>query len=224
MRKSAKLGLAALASAILLASFVSTASARNLSTSDRLWRASWNSLEFVGTVTIRCRVTLEGSFHSQTIAKVARSLIGSVTRVTVAHPCTNGEAWADNGTETQPLGRAPNRLPFHLTYENFTGRLPNIETIGLLLSRASFVLEATVLGFNCRGRYGRAEDNISATAARDAATGGITSITPVEGSATANLVEQLGRNAICPASGRFRASSGAVIGTNTGRTLTITLI
>jgi hypothetical protein len=223
MRKSAKLGLAALASAILLASFVSTASARNLSTSDRLWRASWNSLEFVATVTIRCRVTLEGSFHSQTIAKVARSLIGSVTRVTVAHPCSGGEAWADNGIERQPLGTAPNRLPFHLTYEGFRGTLPRIEELFLLLSRGSFVTEATVLGFNCRGRYGNATDNISSTATREAG-GGIREIIPIEGRNTATLVEQLGRNAVCPATGRFRGASGPIIGTNTGRTLTITLI
>jgi hypothetical protein len=209
MRTSAKLGLTALLAAFLLSSALSTASARTLSNSNIFWRAEWASLEFVGGGTVRCRVTLEGSFHSRTIAKVARALVGAVSRVIVAHPCTGGEGWADNGSEAEPLGTAPNRLPFHLTYESFTGTLPNITAINLLLSRVSFVIRATVLGLTCQGRYGRAEDNITGIAAREAG-GGITSIEPSATLNRASLVEQLGPNNVCPATGAFRNRSGPV--------------
>jgi hypothetical protein len=223
MRTSAKLGLTALMAAILLASAVATASARSLSVSEQSFRATWASLEFAGGgATIRCRVTLEGSFHTRTIAKVERSLIGAISRATVAHPCTGGEGWADNGTETEPLGTAPNKLPFHVTYESFAGTLPNISTVNLLLSRVSFVIRATVLGLTCQGRYGNATDNITGAAAREAG-GGITSLVPVEGRNSTSRVEQLGPNTVCPATGAFRGS-GSVADLSTGARLTVTLI
>jgi hypothetical protein len=92
--------LATAAATLLLATAITTASARNLSISEQSFRVTFSSLELVTElVTIRCRVTLEGSFHTRTIAKVPGSLVGAISRATVAHPCTNGEAWADNGTE-----------------------------------------------------------------------------------------------------------------------------
>jgi hypothetical protein len=219
-----QLFMAMAAAALLLAGIVASASARTLSTSEQSIRASWSSLEFAGGgATIRCRVTLEGSFHSMAIAKVARSLAGAVTRSIIAHPCTNGEAWADNGTESEPLGTAPNKLPFHITYESFAGTLPNIETINLLVSRFSYLIRTTVLGLTCQGRYGRAEDNITVIAAR-AGGGGITSLTPSATLNRASLAEQLGPNAVCPATGPFGGRTGAVTNLSTGNTITITLI
>jgi len=206
---------------LVLALGVATASARNLSTSEQSIRATWSSLEFSAGVTIRCRVTLEGSLHTRTIAKVARSLIGAGTRAIFAHPCTGGEAWADNGTESEPLGTAPSRGPGHLTYESFTGTLPNISAVSFSVSRISFVVQATILGLTCRGRYGRAEDNITGIAAREAG-GGITSITPREGT-RASLVEQLGPNAVCSSTGTF-SGTGSATQLVTGSRITITLI
>jgi len=224
MRTSAKLVLTALTAAVVLASAVATASAGRLLASEQSFRVSWASLEFGSPlVTIRCRVTLEGSFHSRTITKTERSLIGAITRAIVAHPgCTNGEAWADNGTEREPLETAPQRLPFHLTYESFTGALPNISALGLLLSRVSFVISA--LGQT--GRYGRLEDNISGTASRTvggATNGAITSIRPVAGRDRARLVLCLG-GGFCPAEGSFLNSSGPVTGLTNTNTISVTLI
>jgi hypothetical protein len=210
--------------ALLLAGVAASASARALSTSEQSLRASFSSLEFGGSgATIRCRVTLEGSFHSSTITKIRGALAGAVTRAIIGHPCTGGEAWADNGTESEPLGTAPNKLPFHITYESFVGTLPAISEIHLLLSRESFVIGATVLGLTCRGRYSRAEDNIIMTAAREAG-GGITSLRPDATVNRAALVDQLGPNAVCPSTGAFGGRSGAVTNLSTGATITITLI
>jgi hypothetical protein len=220
MRTTAKLGLTALLAAMLLASAISTASARNLSVSEQSFRSTFSSLEFIAGATIRCRVTLEGSFHTRTIAKVANSLVGAITRAIVAHPgCTGGEAWADNGTETEPLGTAPNRLPFHITYQSFASTLPRIETVNLAVSRSSFVVQGTILGLTCRGRYGRLEDTITSAAAVEAG-GGITSLVP---NGRASLVEQLGPNAVCASTGAF-AGNGTVVNLSTGARVSVTLI
>jgi hypothetical protein len=174
-------------------------------------------------LTIRCRVTLEGSFHTGTIAKVARSLIGSVSRAIVAHPCTNGEAWADNGTEAEPLGTAPNKLPFHITYESFTGTLPNIANIGLLYSRFSFVVQGSFIGITGRCRYGRAEDNVSLTSTREVATGAITSISTVAGRTGVTLADGLVGGSVCPVNGNFAGTGIPTIPSSANR-ITITLI
>jgi hypothetical protein len=206
-----------MAAALLL--LATSASARNVSTSEQNVRATFTSLEFAAGTTIRCRITLEGSFHARTIAKVVGSLMGAVTRAIVAHPCTNGEAWADNGTESEPLGTAPNRIPYHLTYESFTGTLPNVTAITGAISRFSFVIQTSIFGLTCRGRYGRLEDSVSGTAAREAG-GGITSFTP---SGRASLVEQLGPSAVCPSTGTF-SGTGTATALSNGARLTITLI
>jgi hypothetical protein len=207
--------------ALILATTVTTASAGRLSTSESSIRTSWTSLEFVaGPVTVRCRLTLEGSFHSRTIAKVREALIGAITRAIVAHRCTNGEAWADNGVEPQPLGIAPNRLPFHLTYESFATSLPNIASINLLLSRISFVIATT----GTTGRYGRPENNITGTATREAG-GGITQITPVAGRDRVRLITCLEELILeCPTELAFRNSTGPVTGLTNTNTIRITLI
>src|SRR5690242_2745255 len=120
MRTSVKLGLTALVAAFVLSSAVGTASARNLSVSQESIRATWTSLEFEGNIGIpeRCQLTLEGSFHSRTVAKSLGALIGVITRGALI--CTNGRDTVS-------------RLPWHVTYEGFTGELPAIRTIRILL-------------------------------------------------------------------------------------------
>ena len=224
MHISTKLGLAALLAAALLASAISTASARNLSVSEQSFRATWTSIEFSVTgATVRCRTTLEGSFHTRTIAKsAARPLIGAISRVVVGHACTIGEEWVDNGTEAEPLGTAPESLPGHLTYESFAGRLPDIAELNLLLSRFTFILEVRILGLTCIGRYGNATDNIILHAIREGGAG----ISALRPDATRNrftLVEQLGPNAVCPGTATL-AGTGTLVTLSTGSRLSVTLI
>jgi hypothetical protein len=201
-----------------MATAVTTASARNLSVSESSFRITWASLEFAvpGVSTVRCRLTLEGSFHTRTIAKVARALIGAISRAIVAHPCTNGEAWMDNGTEPAPGGRI-NRLPFHVTYESFTGTLPSVTGINLLLSRRSYVYQS---GGLCTGRYGRPEDNI--TVAASMSGGRVGTLTPVAGRNAARLVTRIG-GILCPETSTFVGSAN-VASLSGGPALTITLI
>jgi hypothetical protein len=152
MRTSAKLGLTTLIAALLLASAVSAASASNLSIEPQNIRTTWSSLEFVSPiVTVRCPVTLEGSFHSRTMPKVMRLLIGAVTRVTIKRDsCREGEASITG-------------LPWHITYEGFAGTLPRITAIRLLLSRFLFNINRP-LGLARTCKYGTATDNVSGDA------------------------------------------------------------
>jgi len=219
----AKHAVTAFTAILLLGLAVSSASARSFSTSAQNIRVTFASVELgASSGTIRCRATLEGSFHTGTIAKVARALIGSVSRAIVAHPCTNGEAWADNGTEAEPLGTAPNKLPFHITYEGFSGALPNISSIILLYSRFSFVVQSSFIGITGRCRYGRAEDNVSLTSTREVA-GAITSISTLAGRTGVTLADALVGGGVCPVNGNFTGTGiPTILGAN--NRITVTLI
>jgi hypothetical protein len=155
MRSYTKLLLTALGAAIVLAGLVSSASANNLSVTNQNIRATWSALEFTGGgLTVRCPVTLEGRFHEVTIRKVRGSLIGAITRAIVKRPCTGGTGWAHSGEPNEVLGGTlRNALPWHLTYEGFTGTLPNISSLIVLLQRALFLIRATVFGITLLCEY-----------------------------------------------------------------------
>jgi len=192
MRMSVKVSLTALAAALLLSAAVSTAGARNLSVSNQNLRTTWRSLEFAGEfVTIRCPVTLEGSFHARSIVKSPRSLIGAITRAVIKNEsCTNGSAVAK-------------LLPWHITWESFAGRLPTITSTRLLLSRFRWLLTARTIFGEVTCEIGNATDNISGDVALNAASEA-TTLTPTEGSNIAHLTN--------PEREPFGCSEGRMIG------------
>jgi hypothetical protein len=139
MRSTSRLLLSCALATVALSAMVHTASARNLSISNQSIRAVWAPVFIIVPMTPvaehRCTLTLEGSFHSRTIAKVNGALIGNITRAAVAHPCGGeGEMWVHNGVEN-PLGAGvkATSLPWHMTYQGFTGTLPNISEVRILL-------------------------------------------------------------------------------------------
>jgi len=176
MRTSVKLALTALAASLLLSTAISTASARNLSITNQNFRITWTSLEFIAGAATRCLVTLEGSFHYRTILKNPRSLIGLITKARVQRPCIEGTGSAFNGVERYNGVVPSNSLPWHVTYEGFSGTLPRIEAVLLLLARPRFGIEI----INCAIQVGEATDNITLQAVHEGG-GGITELTPVEG-------------------------------------------
>lgn len=165
-----KLHLTALLTAVVVANAFSAASAGNLSFSNQNISATWERLEFVTLITVRCHLTLEGSLTSRTTAKVTRMLIGAITRATFPE-CADG-------TRT---GRA---LPWHLTYESFAGFLPDITSVRFLLSR--FVIQERIGTITCN--YGTSTDNITFAASLDAARN-VTELTPVAGRNVIHLLE-----------------------------------
>lgn len=116
--KCCKLLLAAIGATVLLGAAVGSASARILSTSSQTYRVAFASVRYRGPFgTTDCVVTLEGSLHSRTIAKVAGSLIGYIT-VGALGACTAGTATILRET-----------LPWHVRFHSYTGTLPNITSI-----------------------------------------------------------------------------------------------
>jgi len=199
MRTSAKLGLTALIAAMLLASALSTASARRLEVSNQGFLVSWSRLEFQASFgSVRCQVTLDGSFHSRTIPKVERLLIGHITQVIIKkESCTGGEALIEGRGQT---------LPWHVTYESFTGTLPSITSVSLLLRGALFRINVTAIGLICL--YGLATDNITGRANLNAA-GEVTTLQPVAGRNAASLLEGINPGELfgCPRSGNLVAAA-----------------
>jgi hypothetical protein len=130
MRTRSTLLISALAATLLMAFAVSSASASRLSVSNRNFRAVWNllTLEAAG-VTMTCPLTLEGSFHSATLAKITGALIGHISRASV-----RGEPAECLNTATATISA----LPWHVVYGGFQGTLPrptglNLSLIGLRL-------------------------------------------------------------------------------------------
>jgi len=110
--------IAAVGTAALLSVCVSTAAAGHLSTSSRTLRATFREVRLrLPFGVTNCLVTLEGTLHSSTIAKVAGTLMGYITRA-AGPTCLSGSATILSET-----------LPWHIQYESFTGTLPNILTI-----------------------------------------------------------------------------------------------
>ena len=209
MRTTANLALAALTAAALLGSLVGPASARNFSVTNRNLRASFIPMTFAepfNFYSARCNVTMEGTFHETTAAKVLETLIGYVTRVGVTHPCTGGEGWAWNGTEGALTGA--NSLPWHIRYQGFTGTLPNITTIRVNLIRPKFSINNGI----CLGTYQPAAQRYIIEL-----TGGIARIRADE----TQILSRLEGN--CP-EGRFSGTSGTLTLLGTTTAISISLI
>ena len=152
MKTRTTLALTALAATLTMLFAVTSASANRLSVDDTAFRVTWASLEFTSSVgvTTRCPVTLVGDFHSSTIVKTRGLLIGFVDSATVNNAaCVGGRATVLAAT-----------LPWHVTYEGFTGTLPNITSVSILLVNASFQVQQTILGIavTCLARTTVAEN------------------------------------------------------------------
>ncbi len=134
MHTRIKLGTAGLAATLLMGLAVASASANRLSVSNQQFRIVWGQLlmfdEGMGaSAHIRCPVTLEGSFHSRTFAKVSGALIGNVTRAIPGAAETCAEGSATMLTET---------LPWPVTYASFSGTLPRITRVRVLIRGVAF--------------------------------------------------------------------------------------
>jgi len=132
--KICKLLLAAAGATALLGALVSSASARNLSTSNQLIRMAWSTVTLTAAGgNCRCQLTLEGSMHARTTSKSIGSLIGYITSA-ILGPCPAG-----TGTILRET------LPWHVTYSGFQGTLPEIN---------SFITHAVGVSFRIRDTGG----------------------------------------------------------------------
>jgi len=202
--KISKLLLATVGASVLLGGLASTTSARNFSLSNQTISTMWSSVEFeLPGGAVRCELTIEGSFHSRTAAKVIGSLVGLITKA-ILGPChVPGTVTILSAT-----------LPWHVRYSGFEGGLPNITSTIAHVIGASF--RAANTSVNCLS---------FSTEARPAI--GIFHRNPVTREITeAGLSGRLPTRSECLGiEGTFRSDSGAVslLGTSNVR-ITLTLI
>jgi hypothetical protein len=216
MRRRSQIIIAALIAACALAAIVGTANARRLALSENHILAHFRALTFEGGIgpQIVCAVSIEGSFHSRTLEKIARSLIGYISEVRVKRPCTGGEAWA----RTTQEGRTPESLPWHILYERFIGALPRIEGIELTLDNAAFLVSIPGIG-DCLFKA-TPTSPMRGIVNREVATGRVTGLRVNSASAIPLNVRLTG---ICPSQGTLAGE--AIVGTQVGyREITVTLV
>jgi hypothetical protein len=139
--KLSKLLLAVVAAAVLLGAFVSSASARNFSTSEQRNTALWRVMNFIGGFgTVECEVKLSGSLHTRTASKTVNSLIGYVTEGTVLR-CARGGATINQAS-----------FPWHRRYRSFTGTLPNITGQSETVTGAEWTIQEPAFEVTCTVR------------------------------------------------------------------------
>jgi hypothetical protein len=206
MRNHFTTAAVALAAALLLALSVTSAASR-LSYSNKEFRIMWASLSFSaaeGGVSITCPVTLEGSFTERTFAKTRNASAARITRAAVG-TCQEGNATILAETE-----------PWEVTYQSFTGTLPNITGVRYALINAAFRVEPG-LGIVCLART--STESPAAGDARREAGGRITSLSTDSGLAIPTT-----GNFECPRFGIFSGSGEVYVQGSSTTRVTLTLI
>ena len=210
MRPTWKLAIATLAATTLLAALTTTSPAREFETSEQRIRVVFRPLRLLSSSgdTVSCTVTLEGSFHYRTIRKVERSLIGYITKAIIATP--NCVSSPEAGIRIAALTET---LPWHLTYVDFSGTLPNV-TARIKLNRFSFnFINVPIIG---RCRYTASPNYILGGPVGGAITEGTRNATATIEGATRIRSETFG----CP---EFQAESVPTSVTIQGGTTPVTI-
>jgi hypothetical protein len=207
MFRAIRISFLALSAILFMAIAVTVASAGRIATSSRNFRIVWTGLVWTdesGSGQITCPLTLEGSFHSSTISKVPNALIGFVSRASTASASCAGGGFTVLTAS----------LPWHVTYDSFTGTLPAITGLNILLARTAIM--TNVFGINCLYQ----ENGVRRFRARLNVSGGVLStVTP---DATIRLPKFSG-SFLCPSEQGYTGTGNITNLANTAR-ITITLI
>ncbi len=148
-----------------LLALAGAASANRLSLSSASKDELFSSVEFSGGFgTVRCSLTLEGSFHSKTFTKTPNLLLGYIARASIG-PCPAGSATVLTTT-----------LPWHLRYKSFVGTLPDPSGIKRLVVGLALQIQEPTFGITCLATS-TATEPAEETLNRETRTGTITSVT-----------------------------------------------
>ncbi len=139
MRHRSGLRLAfALVLALAAASATASATRLEFPNAERGFRAVWRPVGISGAFgTVRCNLTLEGSFVQGVFAKSRGLRIGDVTNARV-ELCPTGSATVLRET-----------LPWSLHYGSFAGALPSITSVSATLVGLSARIREPVFGITC---------------------------------------------------------------------------
>ncbi|HMJ02233.1 MAG TPA: hypothetical protein VK506_04785 [Conexibacter sp.] len=209
MPKPSKLAIAAFVAALMLVS--ASASATRLSLDDQDFAVQWDPFityfndEVFG---LACSASAAGRFHEAVLQKVAQGLVGSIT-----------EAAGSIGGCRTLLSVLAESLPWHMTYESFTGTLPAIGSVAFLLIGASFVT-GTGGGFTCLARSTSTEPiRLIATIG----AGGVITELRLDETRTIDPIDLPGSGA-CDVYNYVRFGGGGSVEDGTGGQLRLTLI
>jgi hypothetical protein len=129
------------------------ASANRISTSNRRFRATFTPFHTEdenGANVVDCDVTLEGSLHSATFAKVGNALIGQITRAEVNRlACNGGAIWLLNGTERIGMTTTTNTLPWHVRFVSYQGALPTFTGVTIVIIGFSMLVDSEEIADAC---------------------------------------------------------------------------
>lgn len=127
-RTRAVISALAAAAALMLATSAASAGRLELTNAERGFRFVWTPITFEAAGTsVRCNLTLEGSFTRRTTTKTISAFLGLVTRAPL-NTCTGGTM-----TTT--------RWPWFLVYRGFGGALPNISSLTLDINNGEFSVQ-----------------------------------------------------------------------------------
>jgi hypothetical protein len=99
------------------------------------------NLEFTNglSLTTRCPAGFTGQFEARTFSKTAGTTVGRITQAQITDPdCQEGRASV-----------VPTSLPWTVRYSSFTGTLPNITGVRLVVPNAEMTIETNGLGVTC---------------------------------------------------------------------------
>lgn len=133
--------------AAALCALSASASARNLSVTETVFTGGWSRVNLAGGFgTVECEMVMGGALHARTFAKAARRLIGADLIGPTIPRCARGGASVLRET-----------LPWHIRYESFGGRLPNISSIGTEVIGVSLRIREPAFGVICLARSTEAQ-------------------------------------------------------------------
>lgn len=199
MASMVRLTIATALAVIGMAAVVGGASAGRLALGNQNFRVEWIVLRLrAAEFEFTCQLTLEGSFHSRTIAKSTAPLIGLVSRVALSR-CNSDVNTGLN-------------LPWHIKYASFRGTLPTIESVRLEIIDSSILVRA--FGIGCLYQSTLASPALGEVTV---ASGVLTGMR-MDGRAPIPLKSRLEGIVDCPASGFLEGATGtvSVLGTTTG--------
>jgi hypothetical protein len=206
MRKRVSAVATALMATACLFASVGTASANRLSVNELTWRHTWTVITFSAAMnSIRCALTVEGSFHSAISRKVSGALSGFATRATL-RACSGGSGTILNET-----------LPWHVTYAGFTGTLPHISSVLNELIGAGITVQPSG-SLKCVMRM--TSENPGRSISHIGASGEAREITAEEGAE----IPLFGEGGLCRFAGEGHLGGTGTLSTGSGGTLIVRLI
>jgi hypothetical protein len=147
MGTRARLTRVSLTIMVTLTALASSASANRFEISNQGIRFTWAALRWSPQIALGleliCPVTMEGTFHSRTMAKEFERLVGYITRAIVNRSACSFTA------PVSGFAFQAESLPWHIRYDTFEGLLPATPRVMYRMVLVGFIVEVEGGVGNC---------------------------------------------------------------------------